>query len=149
MQTTTLRTIRADFRAQIESLAPGFPEHQDALWSYIDDVESIPGADLRRFTLEFTTGAALEEFVHGDGLSYSADLAVHVSYAGLPRDVFEDMRDHDARQLSLTLIARYEPTLAGLISVLPLEWVDGDGAETGRAYGYHPFEVRYFAAHAF
>lgn len=147
MQVTTPGAIRVDFVTQIKAIAPSHVGRAGNLWRYVRAVSDVPGPELRTFALESSVAQPFGDFVHGDGRDYAYELAVWTSYGALSEEDDDSIISEDAVQLSATLQIRYQPTVPGLISVSPLGWEEGDGADHGFRWGAHTFDIRYFAAH--
>lgn len=146
MQTTTPRLIRADFRAQIKAVIPSHPEHRECRYRYVASVDDVPGPDLRIFHIDIPSPAQpVTDGIYGSGVEHQFDLRVWVSYGALAPDDDDSIITTDGAQIWHALQRRYDPGLAGLISVEPTGWTDADddGDESGRRWGFFSFDVRY------
>lgn len=145
MQTTTPRLIRADFVTQIRNIAPSHAEHQTSLFRHVRSVALVEGADLRTFHLNIPSPAQpVDGGIYGSGVEYQFELEVWVSYGHLAPEDDDSIITEDGAQIWNALQARYEPALAGLISVEPegRAWIDGDATD-GHRWGAFTFDVRY------
>jgi hypothetical protein len=144
MDTTTPRIIRADFITQITAIVPSHPEHQRSRFRHVRSVPTVRGAELRNFHLEIAGPAQpVDNGIYGSGVEYEFELRVHVAYGQLAPDDDDSIITTDGAQIWHALQLRYDPGLAGLISVEQLGWDPGDGDETGNRWGAHSYLVRY------
>ena len=146
MQTTTPRLIRADFSDQIRAIVPSHTEHQTSRFRPVRSVDLVQGAELRSFHLDIPRPAQPIDGGHyGDGgVDYQFILEVWVSYSGLAPEDDDSIITTDGAQIFDALQNRYEPALAGLISVEPdgAGWIDGDDSD-GNRWGAFTFVVIY------
>ena len=143
MQTTTPRTIRADFVTQIMAISPSHPEHQSSRFRPVRSVAKVQGAELRNFHIDIPEPAQpVDDGIYGSGVEYQLELEVWVSYGALAPEDDDSIITVDGADIWSALQARYEPALAGLISVEPTGWTSGDD-EDGRRYGAFRFDVRF------
>lgn len=148
MPTTTLHTLRADFRTTIEAIAPAHSEYGYG-WAYLPSADQVPGASPRCFSLECGVAEPVmpsEGGIWGDGQEHVAELRVWTSYAGIGESHDDSIISDDARQLFIALDARKEPALDGLWYVRRRGWEEGDRSEPGSRFGAHVFEIHYHAA---
>lgn len=148
MNPTTLRTVAADFAAQIRQITPDFPLHQDETWTPVERQDLVAGAKIRTFHCEWTAGEEQEDGIYGDAIEYVSSLLVWTSYRGIQsldgetQDTVSEMTTADARQIYIALQARLDPTVDGVVFVKPSGWTP-EVTEDGHEWGYHEFEVRY------
>ena len=143
MQTTTPRTIRADFVRQIVAIAPSHPEHQSSRFRPVRSVAKVQGAELRNFHIDIPEPAMpVDDGIYGSGVEYQFELEVWVSYGALAPEDDDSIITVDGSQIWDALQARYDPALPGLISVEPTGWTSGDD-EDGRRWGSFNFDVRF------
>lgn len=149
---TTLRTVAADFATQIRQITPDYPLLQDQTWSPVERQDLVPCTRFRTFHCEWTAGVPQEDGIYGSAIEYVSSLFVWTNYSGLhgldgeTQDMLPEVVTSDARQLWLTLEARCDPVVDGVLYVNPLGWIDEDD-EDGYRWGYHEFEVRYLLSH--
>lgn len=144
MQTTTPRVIRNDAIVQIKAIVPSHPEHQDSRFRLVKSAAEVRGLEIRNFYPEIPEPAQpIDGGIYGSGVEYGFELRVWVCYGHLAPDDDDSIITTDGAQIWDALQARYDPALAGLISVEPLGWISGDGDEDGRRWGAHTFAVRY------
>jgi hypothetical protein len=145
VQTTTPRIIRDDFIAQIKAIVPTHPSHDTSRFRYVPSVDEVPGPSLRNFHLNIPQPAQpVDDGIYGSGVEYVFTLEVWVSYGHLGPAADDSIITEDGSQIWSALQNRYEPALAGLISVEPegAAWIDGDDTD-GHRYGAFTFEIRY------
>lgn len=141
MQTTNLRLLRADFRAQIRGLSPSYPYHQTS-WAPVDRLDHVPGERIRTFFIAFESPSPVEDGIYGDGVEYELEMSVYTNYAHLNDDIVDEMLAQDAEDLWLALEARIDPILAGFVSIRPEGFTSEDDDEGG-LWGAHVFTIRY------
>lgn len=144
MDTTTPRIIRADFTTQIMAIVPSHVSQSASRFRPVRAVSDVPGPELRNFHIAIPDPAQpVEGGIYGSGVEFSFVLYVWVCYGALDDEDDDSIITTDGAQIWDALQARYDPALAGLISVEPLGWVAGDGDDDGRRWGAHTFDVRY------
>lgn len=144
MDTTTPHTIRADFATQIMAITPSHPEHQTSRFRPVKSVSNVRGPELRNFHLEIPGPAQpVDGGIYGSGVEFGFELRVWVCYGALDDNDDDSIITTDGAQIWGALQARYDPGLAGLISVEPLGWISGEGDDNGHRWGAHTFDVRY------
>lgn len=144
MQTTTPRTILADFITQIKAIDPSHPEHQGRRFRYVRSVDDVPGPDVRTFHLAIAAPAEPSpDGIYGSGVAFRFELEVWVSYGALAPTDDDSIITTDGAQIWHALQRRYDPGLAGLISVEPDGWSEGEQGDDGYRWGAFLFDVRY------
>lgn len=145
MNTTTPRIIRADFVRQITAIVPSHAEHTTSRFRYVRAPQLAQSAELRNFHLEIPSPAQpVEGGIYGSGVEYQFELRVWVSYGQLAPEDDDSIVTTDGAQIWDALQGRYDPALAGLISVEPSGWTDGDGGDVdGQRWGFFSFDVHY------
>lgn len=145
MTPTTPRLIRADFVRQIVAIAPSHPEHQDCRFRPARAALLTKTPELRNFFLDIPAPAQpVYDGIYGSGVEFEFELRVWIAYGGLAPEDDDSIITTDCAQIWSALQRRYDPALAGLISVEPNGWFDGDGGEAdGHRWGFASYQIRY------
>ena len=140
---TTPGELRAAFETAIKAITADHPEH-GTRWRVMKQLSEVPGPDVRKFFIECGRATPVQGGIFCGGCEYKFDMEIWTSYGALASKHDDSIVTHDAQQLYQTLANLYA-TLSGLTMVEPLGWRDGEGAESGRLWGAHQFEIHYFA----
>lgn len=109
-------------------------------------VQLVQSPELRNFHLDIPAPAQPSESgIYGSGVAFEFTLEVWVSYMGLAPEDDDSIITSDGAQIWAALQGRYDPALAGLISVEPSGWSDApdEGADDGHRWGHFDFVVTY------
>lgn len=153
MTPTTLRTVAADFAAQIRQISPDYPLLTGETWTPVERPDLVPGGRLRAFCCEWEPGEPQEDGIYGSAVEWVSQLYVWTNYRNLPtadgetQDVASEMITADGRQIWLTLEARCDPTVSGVLYVDHAGWTPEE-SEPGHEWGYHEYQVRYLVSHS-
>lgn len=145
MTPTTLDAVRAALSTAIAAIVP--TRNAAEKWRAVDGRPS--GPESRRFYLEFAIPSYSEEegsALWCGGYSLAAELRIWTAYTG--RDQASDALSGaaDTRDLWAKLSQQSDPTITGLASVSPPEWVPDTDAADGWHRGHYACTVTYLGS---
>lgn len=150
MRTTTIGDLQTAFTTQIRRLVPTGTAYREHLWSPQDDVDNVPGGEIRRFYVEIVDEKPIPNgIVSPSAIEYGATVLVHTAYPNIKRRQFNALKDLDARQIFLTLAVLQDtdsdPSIAGLVSIEHTDWTP-QVTEQGAYFGAHTYDLRFLAS---
>lgn len=146
LATTTPGVIRADFTARIKEMTPSYqPGSESHGWVEVQKPGDTKTPSIRRFHIENEQAVLRDGGFVGDGAQRMYTMLVWTSYGSIHELDDDSIISEDAGDLEELFWSRQEPTLPGFESIAYNGWVPGPDSEDGKRYGYHEFDVFYYA----
>lgn len=151
MSTVTTQAIESAFITAILAITPTMEELRSASWGYtpsgrVRGRAAIQGQGTRTFDLLFGPGVPNYLLKGGVGTSYGCRVAVATSYQNIDPRLLQHMITQDNVDLHRTLRQQIDPTVSGLISVVPAGVANTDVDDSSNAYVEHIFDITYHQA---
>lgn len=142
---TEIGTLLDTFDERVRAIVPSATLHSDRRWRTVDDIDSVPGGEIRMFYIDADEPVPVEGGIYSPSqIEHEATVRVFTNYGNVRRRQKIKLTGPDGRQIWLAWDTQRDPIIPGLISVVHDGWEEEDD-EQARLWGAHVYTVRFVA----